>query len=105
MADVQDSAASTSPTPKPKTVWSRALDFVVWVVKDQWFLIGIVFVIIISSQVQVPKSQQATKQVIVSYLSGKDVKPQIQSSIVLTKDSVANLLRHWLYLGYQNTTQ
>lgn len=70
MADVSKSAPSTSNTSKSKPIWSRLLDFVVWFIKDQWFLIGIVFVIIISSQVQVPKSQQATKQVIVSYLSG-----------------------------------
>ncbi|KAK5072208.1 hypothetical protein LTR64_004011 [Lithohypha guttulata] len=50
--------------------WSRTiLDAGIWFVKDQWFLLGMVLVVIISSQVQVPQAQQATKQVLVSYLS------------------------------------
>jgi len=53
-----------------KTMQRKVLDGALWFVKDQWFLIGIICVIIISSQVQVPESQQATKQVVVSYLAG-----------------------------------
>ena len=45
------------------------MDCALWFVKDQWFLFGIALVIIIASQVQVPLSQQAVKQVTVSYLS------------------------------------
>ncbi|KAJ9655888.1 hypothetical protein H2198_005329 [Neophaeococcomyces mojaviensis] len=44
-------------------------DAILWFAKDQWFLIGIVIVTIVSSQIQVPESQQATKQVVVSYLA------------------------------------
>jgi len=44
-------------------------DGILWFAKDQWFLIGIVIVTIISSQVQVSSSQQAKKQVVVSYLA------------------------------------
>lgn len=53
-----------------KTLQRKILDGALWFVKDQWFLIGIICVIVISSQVQVPESQQATKQVVVSYLAG-----------------------------------
>lgn len=49
----------------------RAGDFAWFLIKDQWFLIGIAIVIVISSQVQVPLDQQDVKQVVVSYLSGK----------------------------------
>lgn len=69
MADVKESARSGLQAEKPKSTLSKILDFLLWFVKDQWFLVGIVLVIIVSSQVQVPESQQATKQVIVSYLS------------------------------------
>lgn len=69
MADIKGSARPNPPVEKPKSTLSKVLNFLLWFVKDQWFLVGIVFVTIISSQVQVPQSQQATKQIIVSYLS------------------------------------
>lgn len=47
----------------------RTSEAIQWFLKDQWFLCAIVLVIIISSQVQVPESQQAIKQVVVSYLA------------------------------------
>jgi solute carrier family 10 (sodium/bile acid cotransporter), member 7 len=53
----------------PKTSVQRALHAVGWFCKDQWFLLAMSVVIIIASQVQVPLSQQTTKQVVVSYLS------------------------------------
>lgn len=49
----------------------RALDFIWFLIKDQWFLIGIACVTIIASQVQVSLEQQNVKQVVVSYLSGR----------------------------------
>lgn len=69
MTDLEDSARSNPQSKESKSILSKVLDFLLWFVKDQWFLVGIVLVTIISSQVQVPASQQATKQVIVSYLS------------------------------------
>lgn len=66
--DEIDDQSSEKIIPK-KSMIRTALDGALWFVKDQWFLLGIVLVIIISSQVQVPESQQATKQVAVSYLS------------------------------------
>lgn len=55
---------------KLDTLSKYVIDGFLWFIKDQWFLLGMVFVIIISSQVQVPESEQATKQIVVSYLSG-----------------------------------
>ena len=52
-----------------KTLSQRILDAVLWLLKDQWFLLAMALVIIIASQVQVPLSQQAAKQITVSYLS------------------------------------
>lgn len=49
----------------------RALGFLWFLLKDQWFLVGIAIVTIVASQVQVPLEQQNVKQVVVSYLSGK----------------------------------
>lgn len=54
-----------------KSAVRRAADFAWFLIKDQWFLIGIAVVTIIASQVQVPLEQQDVKQVVVSYLSGR----------------------------------
>ncbi|KAF2254755.1 hypothetical protein BU26DRAFT_537409 [Trematosphaeria pertusa] len=40
-----------------------------WFIKDQWFLLAMGAIILISSQVQVPNSQQQVKRVVVTYLS------------------------------------
>ncbi|KAF2264452.1 hypothetical protein CC78DRAFT_463728 [Lojkania enalia] len=40
-----------------------------WFIQDQWFLLAMGFLILISSQVQVPKSQQQVKRTIITYLS------------------------------------
>lgn len=70
MSDNDHHDSSIEKDAKSKSLQRKVLDAVLWFAKDQWFLIGIIFVIIISSQVQVPPSQQATKQVVVSYLAG-----------------------------------
>lgn len=54
-----------SPTTKLKNI----LDSIRWFLLDQWFLIVFGFLILISSQVQVPQSQQHIKRVVISYLS------------------------------------
>lgn len=53
------------------SVTRRALEFAWFLIKDQWFLVGIAIVTVIASQVQVPMHQQDVKQVVVSYLSGE----------------------------------
>jgi hypothetical protein len=55
----------------PRSATQRARYFIWFLIKDQWFLVGIAIVTIIASQVQVPLAQQNVKQVVVSYLSGE----------------------------------
>ncbi|KAF2271425.1 uncharacterized protein EI97DRAFT_437852 [Westerdykella ornata] len=50
---------------KPRTV----LRSLTWLVKDQWFLLVFGLLILISSQVQVPKSQQGIKRRVITYLA------------------------------------
>jgi len=45
--------------------WVKKLDFLI---ADQWFLIVLGILILISSQVQVPASQQAVKSTVIAYL-------------------------------------
>ena len=40
-----------------------------WLIKDQWFLIAMSILILISSQVQVPDAQQRVKRTVITYLS------------------------------------
>lgn len=61
----------TAEKAEPRAVHRQALNFLWFLIKDQWFLLGIAIVTILASQVQVPLEQQNVKQVVVSYLSGK----------------------------------
>jgi solute carrier family 10 (sodium/bile acid cotransporter), member 7 len=54
--------------PPPRNA-QRALSYLLWLAKDQWFLIGLGIVVTIASQVQVPASQQEIKATVVSYIS------------------------------------
>jgi solute carrier family 10 (sodium/bile acid cotransporter), member 7 len=65
--DQRDSEKTPAP---PRSGIRRALDFAWFLLKDQWFLVGIGVVTLIASQVQVPLAQQNVKQLVVSYLSG-----------------------------------
>jgi solute carrier family 10 (sodium/bile acid cotransporter), member 7 len=49
---------------KKKPLWRRILNLAL----DQWFLLTLAFLILIASQVQVPKDQQKIKSTVVSYL-------------------------------------
>ena len=49
--------------------WKRYLSNAEWLVYDQWFLVALGVLILIASQVQVPESQQQTKETIVTYLA------------------------------------
>ena len=48
--------------------WRRYLSTTKWFLIDQWFLLALACLIIISSQVQVPASQQSKKELVVTYL-------------------------------------
>lgn len=57
---------TTSKPPKP--TWQRYISATKWFLLDQWFLIALGCLILISSQVQVPRSQQNKKELVVTYL-------------------------------------
>lgn len=60
----QDSHRSTP----SRSTWRRYLSTAKFLIADQWFLFALGFFILISSQVQVPASQQAMKETVVTYL-------------------------------------
>lgn len=99
MNGVDHHDGSVAEEAKPKSLPKKALDAVLWFCQDQWFLLGIIFVIIISSQVQVPASQQATKQVVVSYLASEFT---IGCTDGADKSSNIDLLHHRMHAGYQD---
>ena len=82
-----------------KSLPKKVLGTVLWFVQDQWFLIGIIIVIIISSQVQVSQSQQATKQVVVSYLAGQYAHACADAA---NMSSNFDLLRHRMHPRHQD---
>ena len=58
---------STGSTPsRPK--WRRYLSKIKWFIADQWFLVALAGFILLASQVQVPGTQQQTKEIFVTYL-------------------------------------
>jgi len=52
---------------QPRPRWLRYLLAIKWFVLDQYFLFGFALIVIIASQVQVPKSQQSTKETVIIY--------------------------------------
>ncbi|KAJ4374388.1 hypothetical protein N0V83_003129 [Neocucurbitaria cava] len=56
---------------KPDKTSKRAktLKVLKWFIQDQWFLVAMAAIILISSQVQVPASQQHIKRTVITYLS------------------------------------
>jgi sodium/bile acid cotransporter 7 len=51
------------------TKWQSTIATLKWFIKDQWFLIAMGILILISSQVQVPDAQQRVKRTVITYLS------------------------------------
>lgn len=64
----QQQQQQSDETPR-STKCQRIVKNLVWLAKDQWFLIAMGLIILIASQVQVPSSQQHIKRTIVTYLS------------------------------------
>lgn len=52
---------------KSKSLVHKIVDFIWWFTKDQWWLISLGILIAISSQAQVPASQQSKKSEVVNY--------------------------------------
>ena len=63
-AQASDNEKESSPTPR----WRHYLATIKWFSIDQWFLIAMTVLVLISSQVQVPASGQTHKETLVTYL-------------------------------------
>lgn len=66
MSDRKDAKPGHS---SPQSKLQQYAKSILWFLVDQWFLVALGIVIVIASQVQVPASHQAKKEVIVSYLA------------------------------------
>ena len=53
---------------QPKSKWRQYLSTAKWFITNQWFLVALGCLILISSQVQVPLSQQSKREIVVTYL-------------------------------------
>ena len=58
---------ATAANPR-KPFWRRFLSGIQWFIIDQWFLIGMCCLVLISSQVQVPAPHQQKKELVCTYL-------------------------------------
>lgn len=59
----------TSPTENLTKKRTKALHILKWFLTDQWFLLAMGLVILLSSRIQVPSRHQQTKRTIITYLS------------------------------------
>ncbi|KAE8822921.1 hypothetical protein PTNB85_10309 [Pyrenophora teres f. teres] len=69
---VEPGCPQTVPTQKDESTPSKrkkALSIIKWFLKDQWFLLAMSAVVLLSSQVQVPASHQRVKRTIITYLA------------------------------------
>lgn len=51
------------------SILKTTIRWLLWFLKDQWFLLAMASIILLSSQVQVPASRQKTKRTVITYLS------------------------------------
>jgi sodium/bile acid cotransporter 7 len=79
---------------------AKALKVLKWFVKDQWFLLAMGAVVLISSQVQVPASQQRTKRTVITYLA-VSVIFFINGCTLDTRLMLANYMRWKLHIFVQ----
>ncbi|KAL1796215.1 hypothetical protein ACET3X_004755 [Alternaria dauci] len=79
---------------------AKALEILKWFVKDQWFLLAMGAVVLISSQVQVPASQQRTKRTVITYLA-VSVIFFINGCTLDTRLMLANYMRWKLHIFVQ----
>ncbi|CAG5179439.1 uncharacterized protein ALTATR162_LOCUS9264 [Alternaria atra] len=79
---------------------AKAVEILKWFVKDQWFLLAMGAVVLISSQVQVPASQQRTKRTVITYLA-VSVIFFINGCTLDTRVMLANYMRWKLHIFVQ----
>lgn len=66
------STSQTASKPSPvdqRSKYTKAFGYLKWFVKDQWFLLAMAFVVLVSSQAQVPAQNQKIKRTAITYLS------------------------------------
>lgn len=78
----------------------RVFDNIRWFLLDQWFLVVFGLLVLISSQVQVPRSQQSIKRVVISYLSVSIIF-FINGCTLSTRVLVENYLRWRVHIFVQ----
>jgi sodium/bile acid cotransporter 7 len=83
-----------------KSKRTKTLEVLKWFVKDQWFLIAMGFVVLVSSQVQVPTAQQHTKRTVITYLA-VSVIFFINGCTLATRVMLANYMRWRLHIFVQ----
>jgi solute carrier family 10 (sodium/bile acid cotransporter), member 7 len=59
----------TEKLPPQQNRTKHSTSLLLWLLRDQWFVLAIGAVILLSSQVQVPSSQQAKKELVITYLA------------------------------------
>ncbi|CAO2657176.1 Nn.00g033020.m01.CDS01 [Neocucurbitaria sp. VM-36] len=79
---------------------AKALKVLKWFIQDQWFLLAMAAVVLVSSQVQVPASQQQIKRTVITYLS-VSVIFFINGCTLETNVLVANYMRWKLHAFVQ----
>jgi sodium/bile acid cotransporter 7 len=79
---------------------AKAVEILKWFVKDQWFLLAMGAVVLISSQIQVPASQQRTKRTVITYLA-VSVIFFINGCTLDTRVMLANYMRWKLHIFVQ----
>ncbi|KAG9189859.1 hypothetical protein G6011_06727 [Alternaria panax] len=91
---------NNSTVAKNTTNRAKAVEILTWFIKDQWFLLAMGAVVLISSQVQVPASQQRTKRTVITYLA-VSVIFFINGCTLDTRVMLANYMRWKLHIFVQ----
>jgi len=95
---------TTSPKDAPKTQKSskrsKTLGILKWFIQDQWFLLAMGAVVLLSSQIQVPVSQQRIKRTVITYLA-VSVIFFINGCTLDTRVMIANYKRWKLHIFVQ----
>jgi len=100
-AEISDTReGNKSPVKKKLPKRAKALEVLKWFIKDQWFLLAMGAVVLISSQVQVPASQQRTKRTVITYLA-VSVIFFINGCTLDTRVMLANYMRWKLHIFVQ----
>ncbi|KAF2098537.1 sodium bile acid symporter family protein [Rhizodiscina lignyota] len=90
---------SSKETAQPSRV-QKIKSTLIWILKDQWFVIGLGIVILIASQVQVPASRQRIKTLTISYLA-PGIVFFITGCTLSTRTLIENYSRWKLHLFVQ----